>query len=61
MNITATPYHYDRSRFRVTFEIPKSQPGDPRRRVRKVAPAGLDRAGTLEWARKQTARSGERS
>ena len=54
VNITATPYHYDRSRFRVTFEIPKSQPGDPRRRVRKVAPAGLDRAGTLEWARKQT-------
>ena len=54
VNITATPYDYDRNRFRVTFEIPKSQPDDPRRRVRKVAPAGVDHQGALEWARKQT-------
>ncbi|MBK8265572.1 MAG: tyrosine-type recombinase/integrase [Nannocystis sp.] len=54
VNITIHPYDHDPSRFRVTYEIPKQTPGDPRRRLRKVAPAGLDHAGALAWARRQS-------
>ncbi len=53
VNISIHPYDHDPSRFRVTFEIPKT-PGEPRRRLRKVAPAGLDRAAALDWARRQS-------
>ena len=51
VNITAERYHYDPTRFRVTFELPKL-PGQPRRRVRKVAPAGLGLEQALAWARR---------
>jgi integrase/predicted DNA-binding transcriptional regulator AlpA len=54
VNITINPYDHDPSRFRVTFEIPKMNPGEPRRRLRKVAPAGLDHAAALVWARRQS-------
>jgi integrase/predicted DNA-binding transcriptional regulator AlpA len=54
VNITIHPYDHDPSRFRVTFEIPKTNPGEPRRRLRKVAPAGLDQTGALAWARRQS-------
>ncbi|MBK8259986.1 MAG: helix-turn-helix domain-containing protein [Nannocystis sp.] len=53
VNISIHPYDHDPSRFRVTFEIPKT-PGEPRRRLRKVAPAGLDHAAALDWARRQS-------
>ena len=51
VNITAERYHYDPTRFRVTFELPKL-PGQLRRRVRKVAPAGLSLEQALAWARR---------
>lgn len=51
VNITAERYHYDKSRFRVTFALPKL-PGQPRQRVHKVAPAGLDREQALAWGKK---------
>lgn len=51
VNITAERYHYDHNRFRVTFELPKL-PGQPRQRVRKVAPAGLDFEQALAWGKR---------
>ena len=51
VNISAERYHYDTSRFRVTFELPKL-PGQPRSRVRKVAPAGLDLEQALAWGKR---------
>lgn len=49
VKITATPYSYDLSRMLVTFTIkPK---GQPRKRVRKVAPEGLDAPAALAWGR----------
>ena len=50
VRIRAERYHYDPTRFRVTFELPK-QPGQPRQRVRKLAPAGLGYEQALEWGR----------
>lgn len=45
--INARPYSYDTTRMLVTFTLPSK--GEARRRVRKVAPAGLDHAGALAW------------
>lgn len=51
VNISAEPYHYDPTRFRVTFELPRLS-DQPRKRIRKVAPAGLDREQALAWAKR---------
>lgn len=51
VNITAERYHYDHTRFRVTFALPKL-PGQPRQRVHKIAPAGLDRDQALAWGKR---------
>ena len=50
VHISAERYHYDPTRYRVAFELSK-QPGRPRRRIRKLAPPGLDHAQALAWAR----------
>lgn len=50
VKINARPYTYDTSRMLVTFTLQIK--GQPRQRVRKVAPAGLDHAGSLAWARR---------
>ena len=50
VHISAEHYHHDPTRFRVVFELSK-QPGRPRRRIRKLAPTGLDHAQALAWAR----------
>lgn len=49
VKITAAPYSYDRSRMLVMFTIKLK--GQPRQRVRKVAPAGLDKAAALAWGK----------
>jgi integrase len=54
MHITATPYNYQgrnapaASRYQVTFRLPTPE---KELRARCVAPAGLDHAGALAWAR----------
>ena len=51
VHISAERYHYDPTRFRVVFELSK-QPDRPRCRLRNLAPAGLDQAQALAWARR---------
>ena len=50
VQISARPYTYDASRMLVTFTLQIK--GQPRQRLRKVAPAGLDHAGSLAWAKR---------
>ena len=50
MKINARTYNYDTSRMLVTFTLQIK--GQPRQRIRKVAPAGLDHAGSLAWAKR---------
>ena len=45
MKISARPYSYDATRMLVTFTLQIK--GQPRQRIRKVAPAGLDHAASL--------------
>ena len=50
MKINARTYKYDPSRMMVTFTLQIK--GQPRQRIRKVAPAGLDHAGSLAWGKR---------
>ncbi len=50
MKINARPYGYDTTRMLVTFTLQIK--GQARQRIRKVAPAGLDHAGSLVWGRR---------
>lgn len=50
MKINARTYTYDPSRMLVTFTLQIK--GQSRQRIRKVAPAGLDHAGSLAWAKR---------
>lgn len=52
MQINISPYRYKNSdRMLVTFTIP-AHGGRPRKRLKKVAPGGLDRDAALAWAGK---------
>lgn len=50
MKVSAQAYKYDSSRMLVTFTLKIK--GQARQRIRKVAPAGLDHAGSLAWGRR---------
>lgn len=49
VQITVTPYTYDPSRMHLTFTLKAK--GQPRRRVRKVAPPGMDLSTALAWGK----------
>ena len=53
VKISANPYPRDPARFLVTFELPTTDTKTARRRVRKVAPFGLDEAGAIVWGQSQ--------
>lgn len=50
VNVTARPHPRDTHRMQVTFELPPVN--GTRKRVRKTAPAGLDKDGAIAWGKK---------